>query len=272
MTATADGASHGYIRFEGVDSSGNFDLGSSIHSQQDGASGSRVPANLIFTTSTSSSPTEKMRIMGTGLVGIGTSAPDHLLSLVNTPATSQLELRGGGTAGGGVFFSNYGNQSGVMSTGVRVNAGSWTADTTSSGGSGSASIYLQAGSTHYWYSNGSTTDGNNISPAQVFTIVAGGNATLAGTLTESSDARLKTNINTIDSALDKVTQMRGVTYDRTDFDMSGTGIVAQELERIAPELVENNDEYKSVAYTKLTAYLIEAIKELNNEIKELKGN
>lgn len=271
MTATADGASHGYIRFEGVDSSGNFDLGSSIHSQQDGASGSRVPANLIFTTSTSSSPTEKMRIMGTGLVGIGTSAPDHLLSLVNTPATSQLELRGGGTAGGGVFFSNYGNQSGVMSTGVRVNAGSWTADTTSSGGSGSASIYLQAGSTHYWYSNGSTTDGNNISPAQVFTIVAGGNATLAGTLTESSDARLKTNINTIDSALDKVTQMRGVTYDRTDFDMSGTGIVAQELERIAPELVENNDEYKSVAYTKLTAYLIEAIKELNNEIKELKG-
>ena len=102
--------------------------------------------------------------------------------------------------------------------------------------------------------------------------MAGGNATLAGTLTESSDARLKTNINTIDSALDKVTQMRGVTYDSTDFDMSGTGIVAQELERIAPELVENNDEYKSVAYTKLTAYLIEAIKELNNEIKELKGN
>ena len=272
MTATADGASHGYIRFEGVDSGGNFDLGSSIHSQQDGASGTRVPADLIFTTSTSSSPTEKLRILSTGLVGIGTSAPDHLLSLVNTPATSQIELRGGGTAGGGVFFSNYGNQSGVMSTGVRVNAGSWTADTTSSGGSGSASIYLQAGSTHYWYSNGSTTDGNNISPAQVFTIVAGGNATLAGTLTESSDARLKTNINTIDSALDKVTQMRGVTYDRTDYERSGTGIIAQELEQIAPELVEDNDEYKSVAYTKLTAYLIEAIKELNHEIKELKGN
>lgn len=272
MTATADGASHGYIRFEGVDSGGNFDLGSSIHSQQDGASGTRVPANLIFTTSTSSSPTEKMRIMGSGQVGIGTSAPDHLLTLANSAATSQIELRGGGVAGGGAFFCNYANQTAVMSAGVRVNAGSWTADTTSSGGSGSASIYAQVGSTHYWYSNGSTTDGNNISPAQVFTIVAGGNATLAGTLTESSDARLKTNINTIDSALDKVTQMRGVTYDRTDFDMSGTGIVAQELERIAPELVENNDEYKSVAYTKLTAYLIEAIKELNNEIKELKGN
>ena len=72
--------------------------------------------------------------------------------------------------------------------------------------------------------------------------------------------------------MDKVVQMRGVTYDRTDFDKSGVGLVAQELEKIAPELVLDNDEYKSVAYTKLTAYLIEAIKELNNEIKELKGN
>ena len=271
-TATADGAVHGYIRFEGVDSAGNFDLGSSISSQQDGASGTRVPANLIFTTSTSSSPTEKMRIMGTGLVGIGTNAPDHLLSLVNTPATSQIELRGGGVAGGGAFFTNYANQTAVMSAGVRVNAGSWTADTTSGGGSGSASIYAQVGSTHYWYSNGSTTDGSNLSPAQVFTIVLSGDATLAGTLTESSDVALKTNIETIPNALEKINLMRGVSYDRIDNNTSSVGLIAQELEKIAPELVLDNDEYKSVAYTKLTAYLIEAIKELNNEIKELKGN
>ena len=102
-----------------------------------------------------------------------------------------------------------------------------------------------------------------------------GNATLAGTLTESSDVALKTNINTIGSALDKGNQMRGVSYDRTDINVSGVGLVAQELEEIAPELVsqgtENSSEYKSVAYTNLTAYLVEAIKELTNKVKELEA-
>ena len=99
-----------------------------------------------------------------------------------------------------------------------------------------------------------------------------GDATLAGTLTESSDVALKTNIETIPNALEKINLMRGVSYDRIDNNTSSVGLIAQELEKIAPELVLDNDEYKSVAYTKLTAYLIEAIKELNNEIKELKGN
>jgi hypothetical protein len=208
---------------------------------------------------------------GVARMGIGTTAPDHLLSLANSAATSQIELRGGGVAGGGVFFSNYGNESGVMSTGVRVNGGSWTADTTAGGGSGKAAVYVQAGSTHYWYSNESTTDGSNISLAQVFTIINNGNATLAGTLTESSDVALKTNINTIDSALNKVNQMRGVSYDRIDTNISSTGLIAQELEKIAPELVQDNEEYKSVSYTKLTAYLVEAIKELSNKVKDLEA-
>ena len=214
---------------------------------------------------------DELILGGVARMGIGTTAPDHLLSLANSAATSQIELRGGGTAGGGVFFSNYGNESGVMSTGVRVNGGSWTADTTAGGGSGKAAIYVQAGSTHYWYSNESTTDGSNISPGQVFTIINNGNATLAGTLTESSDVALKTNINTIDSALNKVNQMRGVSYDRIDTNISSTGLIAQELEKIAPELVQDNEEYKSVSYTKLTAYLVEAIKELSNKVKDLEA-
>lgn len=277
VTTTADTAVLGYIRFEGVDTSNNFDLGASIHSVQDGSAGARVPADLIFSTSTSSSPSEKMRILSTGLIGMGTSAPDHLLSLVNTPATSQVELRGGATAGGGFFLSNYGNQSGVMSTGVRVNAGAWTADTTLGGGSGSASIYLQSGSSHVWYSNDSTTDGNNISPTQVFTITSNGNASLLNILTcvsvtETSDIALKTNIETIPNALEKINLMRGVSFERIDNNTSSVGLIAQELEKIAPELVSNDQEYKSISYSHLTAYLIEAIKELNNEIKELKGN
>ena len=120
----------------------------------------------------------------------------------------------------------------------------------------------------FWTANGATA-------AVGFTIHANKNATLVGTLTESSDVALKTNINTIDSALNKVNQMRGVSYDRTDINVSGVGLVAQELEEIAPELVSqgtnDSEEYKSVSYTKLTAYLVEAIKELSNKVKDLEA-
>ncbi len=66
--------------------------------------------------------------------------------------------------------------------------------------------------------------------------------------------------------------MRCVTYDRTDVEKFGTGVVAQELEEIAPELVNNENEYKAVSYNGLNAYLIEAIKELKQEIEEVKQN
>ena len=116
----------------------------------------------------------------------------------------------------------------------------------------------------FWTANGATA-------AVALTLHANKNATLVGTLTESSDVALKTNINTIDSALNKVNQMRGVSYDRTDTNISSTGLIAQELEKIAPELVQDNEEYKSVSYTKLTAYLVEAIKELSNKVKDLEA-
>ena len=126
--------------------------------------------------------------------------------------------------------------------------------------------------------SGSTTDmafwtANAATAAVAFTIHADKDATLVGTLTEGSDVAYKTNINTIHSALDKVRQMRGVSYDRVDTNTSGVGLVAQELENIAPELVfqgtNDSEKYKSVAYTKLTAYLVEAIKELSNKVKAL---
>ena len=61
--------------------------------------------------------------------------------------------------------------------------------------------------------------------------------------------------------------MRGVTFIKDD--KQGSGIVAQELEKVAPELVLDG-EYKSVAYGNTVGYLIEAIKELKAEIEELK--
>lgn len=95
---------------------------------------------------------------------------------------------------------------------------------------------------------------------------SGGALYIRGSLTQNSDERLKTNIQTITSALSKVIQMRGVSYDRIDNDESTVGLIAQELELIAPELVQTDsseEKLKSVAYSNLGAYLIEAVKELS---------
>ena len=86
------------------------------------------------------------------------------------------------------------------------------------------------------------------------------------------DERLKDNIQTIPNALDKVMQMRGVLFTRIDDDTEKecTGVIAQEMEKIMPQVVREK-EYKSVAYGNLVGVLIEAIKELKAEIEELKS-
>ena len=96
-----------------------------------------------------------------------------------------------------------------------------------------------------------------------------GAITASGNITAYSDERLKTDIKTIDNALDKVSQMRGVTFTKDD--KKGSGVIAEEMEQVAPELVMDG-EYKSVAYGNIVGYLIEAIKELKTELKELKGS
>lgn len=102
-----------------------------------------------------------------------------------------------------------------------------------------------------------------------------GNINISGTLTQSSDKRLKKDIRTIENALEKTTKMRGVSYtwktDMTNQDPQ-IGVVAQELEEIYPEFVQTDDNgMKSVNYAQMTAVLIEAVKELNTEVQELKS-
>lgn len=94
-----------------------------------------------------------------------------------------------------------------------------------------------------------------------------GDFTASGNITAYSDKRLKSGIKTIDNALDKVEQMRGVTFYK-DGALS-SGVIAQEMEEVAPELVLDG-EFKSVAYGNTVGYLIEAIKELKTEVEELK--
>ena len=103
-----------------------------------------------------------------------------------------------------------------------------------------------------------------------------GNILASGSIT-GSDIKLKTNIQTITNALDKVLQLRGVEFDRID--MNGEhqiGVIAQEVEKIIPEVVYPKSpspdyEIKSVAYGNLVSVLIEAIKELTQRVIELEN-
>jgi hypothetical protein len=97
--------------------------------------------------------------------------------------------------------------------------------------------------------------------------------TIGGTLTENSSIRYKENIETIKYGLDKVVQMRGVYYTKKDTGVKEVGLIAEELNEILPDLVIKNQEGEpdSVSYGRITAVLIEAIKELKMEIEELKN-
>ncbi len=105
----------------------------------------------------------------------------------------------------------------------------------------------------------------------LFSFTQGGDLTLRN-LTQTSDERLKQNIQTVPAALDKVMQLRGVTFDWRNGPDSGLGVVAQEVEAVVPEMVHTaEDGYKSVRYSQISALLIEAMKEQQAHIEALEA-
>jgi hypothetical protein len=92
----------------------------------------------------------------------------------------------------------------------------------------------------------------------------------SGDVVAYSDERLKDNIKTIANPLDKVCSLRGVCFDKDG--EPGIGVIAQEVEKIIPEVVKTNDDElstKAVAYGNLVGLLIEAIKEQQKQIEML---
>jgi hypothetical protein len=95
----------------------------------------------------------------------------------------------------------------------------------------------------------------------------------------SSDARLKTNIEPIEGALDKLQQIRGVSFEWNEtYEQLGRstgrreiGVIAQEVERAFPELVTTwgDESYRAVDYGRLSAVLVEAVKEQQAQIEQL---
>ena len=106
------------------------------------------------------------------------------------------------------------------------------------------------------------------SESVIFKVSSTGSVVASGNVTAYSDERLKSNIETIDNALDKVNALRGVTFTKDG--ERGLGVIAQEVEKVLPEVVLDG-EYKSVAYGNIVGVLIEAVKEQNAKIERLEG-
>jgi hypothetical protein len=118
-------------------------------------------------------------------------------------------------------------------------------------------------------SSGSITAGTTI--AATTAITAGTTITATGNITAFSDRSLKRDIQTIEHALDLVGKMRGVTFEMINTGQQGIGVVAQEVQEVIPQVVQDNNGILSVAYGNLVGVLIEAVKELKARIEALES-
>jgi hypothetical protein len=97
----------------------------------------------------------------------------------------------------------------------------------------------------------------------------------ATTIVETSSIALKENISPIDNALDSILSLTGVTYDRKDNNTKNeAGMIAEDVYKVLPNLVslDKSGNPDGINYTKLTAYLVEAVKQLKAELDSLKGS
>jgi len=91
----------------------------------------------------------------------------------------------------------------------------------------------------------------------------------ATTITETSSIAYKENVEPISNALDKIIKLQGVTYDRKSTQRKEAGLIAEEVDKVLPMLVTYKDNKPDgINYTKLVAYLIEAVKELSQQLKK----
>ena len=138
----------------------------------------------------------------------------------------------------------------------------------SSGSSATSATSFSTSNPAFVIGNG--TGSENRSDALV--VKFNGDATLAGNLNINSDARLKSNIISLGSTLPKLLQIDGKSYTmkKDESEKQKIGLLAQDIEKVFPELVSESHGVKSVNYQGLVPVLINALKEPQNEIEILK--
>jgi hypothetical protein len=213
-----------------------------------------------------------------GNTGIGTNSPE-----------AGLHLKGAGFPNTFMYLqSDLGQDAGFrIYEGTNVK---WSIFNQSS--SGGLNIYNTVGTTAIFAKQSNAFVGiGNTAPTQAldvngnarFRAIGSGpyagvvNRTSDGTLTTTtSDIRLKENIHTLQGGLNKVLQLRGVTFTWINNPENGQriGFIAQEFEKVLPELVFTNevDDYKGINYAEVSAVLVEAVKELKAENDEIRAH
>jgi hypothetical protein len=216
-------------------------------------------ADIAFGYGSSASFIERMRIKGNGNVGVGTAAPATRLDVAGVSNWDLSNTEGDFRIGNGTYR---------IKMGIALDGGGAGAATIRSAG-GIERLNLGAANTNLLTLNGAS--GNvgigTETPSQKLQVI--GNILATGTITPS-DARFKRDIRRIDDPVGKIMQLNGVTYyyRNTEFTQFGftdkeqVGVIAQEVEKVLPQLVFTDDKgYKAVDYTKLVPLLIEGIKE-----------
>ena len=118
--------------------------------------------------------------------------------------------------------------------------------------------------------NGQVTIGPAV-PTWILTVAGGFGHPIADGWDSYSSRRWKTNIQTLHGALGKIEQLRGVSYDMKDSGKHQIGVIAEEVGAVVPEVVtfeKNGKDAQSVDYGRLTALLIEAVKQQQDQIRK----
>jgi hypothetical protein len=212
--------------------------------------------------------------------GIATYASNAGIATTANNVSSSININTSGIITATSFSGSGTNLTGIVTsivagTNITVSGstGQVTINSTGGGGGGSIAILDNTSTNDTFYVGiASTTTGDlatlNVSSTKLTFNPSTGNLVAGGTVTANSDEKLKENIKTIENALEKVLSLRGVEYDRIDTGDHQIGVIAQEVERIIPDVVYG-DETKSVAYGNIVGLLIEAIKDQNKRIEEL---
>ena len=205
---------------------------------------------------------------GAGLTGI---SADNANTLDGIDSTGFLRLANGGTVvGTSQFQSNLGTTSGTLSSPpLQVYSTSTNSAFMSFHRGGSYAVNMGLDSDNVLRIGGWSATANR------FQMDMSGNLTMSGEITAFSDITLKDNIEVIVDPLTKILSIRGVTFTRKDLEDTETkhmGVIAQEVEQYFPEVVHTtSDGIKTVNYGAMAGAFIEAFKEQQSQIDELRA-
>ena len=257
------------------------------------ANGGPVVATTLSATSTVTlSPAALVTISPTGGLTIGPTSVTGTMDNVNigstTRGTGNFTSIGAGTAGTGAFTTLTASSTVTFSPaalvtlsptgGLTINPSSvaGTINNTSIGVSTQAAGSFTTLAASGLVTSTNSTQGSSATAGQ--SVLIGGGVGINGTLytvglVETSSIVFKENINPITGALAAILKLTGVTYDRKDTKKHEAGLIAEHVFKHVPELVALDEKGKpyGIHYTKVSAYLIECIKSLQEEIDQLKG-